>query len=394
MKTHHFKSLIFAFFLVACNSIAAPTATPTQPKPTSTPTATYTPSPTPTQTPIPTPIGGSEPRVAFIGKDSQGNYGIYVDGFYTRKPEKIASVSASKDYDGPNPTSMKWSSDGKKLIFVNGEPTKLSFFLFDAITGEVQEIAKVPNRQDVFYLLWSQDGKEIFFGTASRSNPQARDWKLGLSDGKLVETKYIGINSSFHVNSSINCDFSSLPSSIKSLFHYRDFVICFYPDMNAYYALSKNEKSTDLVLLSLTGEIGDILANFPVDFTTNGFIGLLLSPDKSQILIVGDGGIWPNGGGHQFAYVAQFDSLPLDKSDSQLFDESTSYQQFVHVYGWSPDGQNYIVASGLWTDFKLAIIHGASGRVSYEYQIPDEIEPAIFITQGGGGIEMTWPSEP
>ena len=382
-------------FLTACRQTTLPTASATStaiPTDTHTPTATHTPSPTPTQTPIPTPIGGSEPKVAFVGKDSQGNYGIYVDGFFTRQPKKIAPISVSDEYTPF--LQMKWSSDGTKLIFIDGVPTaERSFFLFDAITGETREIAEAPNQEHIADLTWSQDGNEIFFTTFSSSNP-ASGWKLDLSSESFSETDEVpGINSSFHLNTSINCDFSSIPESIKSIYYEINLDgICFHPDLNAHYALRRNEDSTDLVLLSPSGEVGDTLVTFPAGFYTNGFISLLLSPDKSHLLIVGDGGIGTTG--HQFAYTAPLASLPLDKSNPQLFDESTASQHFVHVYGWSPDGKNYLVASGLWTDYKFAIIWAGNGNVLYEYKVPAGIEPAFFIIQSAYRYDMIWPVLP
>lgn len=405
MKKYISFSLIMVLGLVlsACGSatiFATPTATPTQPKPTSTPTATHTPSPTPTQTITPTPIGGSEPIVAFVGKDSQGNYGLYVDSFYTRRPKKIAPVPVFVNDRGFPYTyvPMRWSSEGKKLIFVNGELTKRSFFLFDTITGEVREIAKVPNGQNPFgELIWSQDGNEIFFSAASPGSRASHYWKLDLVSGKFTEitNEYYVVNSYFHVNSPINCN-NSLPSikSIKSFDHNNELdKVCFYPDLNSHGALKRNKESTDLVLLSANGEVDKILVKFPAGFYTNGWIGLSLSPDKTQILIVGDGGIGVTG--HLFVYLAQLISLPLDKSDPKLFQEYDPSQEMrIHVYGWSPDSQDYLIASGSESDYKLAVIQAASGNILSEYRIPSEIEPAILIYQSVIGIEMIWPSKP
>src|SRR5687768_10810982 len=82
----------------------------------------------------------------------------------------------------------------------------------------------------------------------------------------------------------INCD-NLLPSirSIKSLDNNNELDwICFYPDLNSHGALKLTEESTDLVLLSPSGEVDKILVKFPVGFHTSGWIGLSLSPDKSQ----------------------------------------------------------------------------------------------------------------
>lgn len=96
--------------------------------------------------------------------------------------------------------------------------------------------------------------------------------------------------------------------------------------------------------------------------------------------------------GHPFTYVVPLVSLPFDQSDPNLF-QGDAFNR-IHVYGWSPDGQNYLVASGYGTDYNLAIIHAASGKISYQYQVANEIEPAILIHQNASGIEMVWPSEP
>lgn len=78
MNIRKFISMMFTFFLVACSSIAAPTATFTPPVPTSTSTLTPTKTPAPTETPtptvVPTPLGGGSSYIL-----SSDCYGLYVN---------------------------------------------------------------------------------------------------------------------------------------------------------------------------------------------------------------------------------------------------------------------------------------------------------------------------
>ena len=359
---------------------------------TSTPTATPTPTHTrtPTIAPTSTPIGVTEPKIAFVGMDSQEGLGIYVDGFYRGKPEKIASISFPEDR--ASYLYMRWSPDGKQLVFENSnELNKSSFFLYDVASHSIREITKVPSGKYVFDFNWSPDGNTFYFGMASIG---ARSLfldeiyhKLDLSDGQISRVnEYYVISRNFLINNEINCH-NLLPSikSIKSLDNNNELDwVCFYPNLNSHGALKRTTESTDLVLLSPTGEVDKILVKFPVGFYTNGWLGLSLSPDKTQILIVGEGGDGTNSG--QFAYAVQLTSVPIDRR----LDLMSTYP-FIHVFGWSPDSKNYLAAE--WEN-RLLIIRASSRDVVYEYRIQNQVAPAFSIRQAVFGYDMVWPMLP
>jgi hypothetical protein len=321
----------------AVTSTSLPTAIPTS-------NTTPTPTSTPTITPTPTPIGAIEPKIAFVGKDSQGNLGIYVDGLYTGKPEKISPVTVPEE-NAPY-LALKWSPDGTKLMFVNNnEINRKSFFLFDSKTQDIQEITRVPSGQDVFGPNWSADGKFFYFSAASRSHPQAVNYKLDLSTRGMSQTDEISsINNNSHVNSLANCN-GQFPDGIRALtlggvgglgpngaIYDR---ICFYPALAQYGGLKYNEGSTEFNLLAEDGEVQKTLVTFPPNFFLNGSIDLSLSPDKSQLLIIGEGG--SDTAQAPFAFPIQLTNVPLDKSNLKLGGDNWSPLQ---VYGWSPDGMN------------------------------------------------------
>lgn len=386
MKTRRILiTCLILTFLTACQSIIpTPTTTPTTiPTQTFTPTSTSTSTPTPTFTPSPTPtsIGGSEPKVAFVGKDPQGNLGIYIDTFYTGKPEKISSVFAS--------VSMRWSPDGQQLMYWDeNEYKSRGIFMYDVSTEVVQEVAKVPGGKDVFDFNWSSDGNVIYFTAASRSNPTAVHYKLDLSNGQVSETKGTSFSSNnSHVNSgATNCDQASYPKAIYDLSLTGAYQIaCFYPELNAYSGLEYNDKTTNLILFTQDGKIDKTLAIFPAMFWSNGYIDLLLSPDKSQILIIGEGQV--TNGHTQFSYATQLANLPLDKSSPEIWKNWNP----IHVFGWSPDSLNYLVAD---QENQFAIIQASSGMVAYKYKIQNQVEPAFSIGQGASGYDMIWPVSP
>jgi WD40 repeat protein len=404
MKTRLILAIsLILTFSTACGQVPVP-PTPTVTStaiPTNTPTPTAT--PTPTITPTPTPIGAAEPKIAFVGKDSQGNLGIYIDGFYTEKPEKISSVTVSEE-NAPY-LYMRWSPDGTQLVFENNnELNRRSFFVFDAASKNIREITRIPSGKYVFDFNWSPDGNLYFAMASIGSGSIFLDelyHKLDLSNGQISRTKeYYPANSSSHVHNLTNCDWHSLTKAVQALLiggvggygpngavYDR---ICFYPDLNAYAGLKYNEQTTDFVSLTEEGEEDQTLATFPANFGLNASMDLSLSPDKSQILLIGEGGVWLSDSqfsGGQFAFTAQLTSLPINKSDPKILD--TWFP--IHVFGWSPDSLNYLAAE--W-EKRLLVIRAMSEDAVYEYTIQNEITPVFVVSQGASGFDMVWPVSP
>lgn len=395
--------------LSACAPALPPSPTVTStpiPTHTFTPRPTSTVTPTPTLTPVPTTIGLTEPKIAFIGKDLQGNLGIYVDGLYTGKPQKIAPATVTEERAAW--LGLRWSHDGSKLIFVNNnELNRESFYLYDSQTGEMQEITQVPRGQDVFSFNWSPDDTVFYFGAASRAHPQAMNYKIDLATRGMSQVNQgLAAAHNSHAHTQTDCNWESQPQTIRGLsmggvgglgpngvIYDR---ICFYPELNAYAGLKYNEETTDFVLLTEAGEEDRVLATFPANFGLNGFMDLSLSPDASQLLVIGEGSVEAFGNGCcQFAHLVQLSGPPADQSDKEIF---AGWPHFVHVFGWSPDGRNYLIAERDWNaaspEDKIEIVQADSGDVVYEYRIPSQVSPVFSIQQVITGYDMIWPAAP
>ena len=390
--------------LTSCSQASTPTATTTPTAiptntPTLTPTATAT--PTPTVTPTPTPLGASEPKLAFVGKDSQGNLGLYVDGLYTGQPEKVASITESEE--DATYLYMRWSPDGSQLVFENNnELNRRSFFLFDAASKEVREITRIPSGKYVFDLNWSPDGHLYFAMASIGAGSIFLDelyHKLDVSTGQISRTKeYYPANGNSHIRELTSCNWQSFPDAIRALtlggvggFGPNGAVydrVCFYPDLDAYAGLKYNEQTTEFVSFTEAGEEEETFAIFPANFGLNASMDLDVSPDRSQMLIIGNGGIWSSDNqfhGGQFAYVIDLSSLPLDISDPEILD--TWFP--AHVFGWSPDSKNYLRAE--WEQ-RLLVMGVMPGDISYEYKIQNGVTPLIAVSGNASGFDMVWPA--
>jgi hypothetical protein len=400
---------LILILLTACGPATVPTssatstAAPTKP-PTLTPSPTLT--LTPTVTPTPTPIGLTEPRIAFVGKDSQGQLGIYIDGFYTRQPKKIISLTVPEERAAY--LSLRWSPNGKKLMFVNNNSlNRESFFLFDTTTNLPQEITRVPSGQDVFGFGWSADGAVFYFSAASRSRPQAVSYKIDLSTRGVSQTNEVSSAShNSHSNGLTDCNWETTPQTIRDLtmggvggFGPNEVVydrVCFYPGLGLYGGLKYNEETTEFVLLTEEGEEEQTLVTFPADFGLNGFMTLSTLLDASRVLVIGEGGVQGFGNGCcQFAYIVDRSEAPLDRTDKEIF---AGWPHFIHAFGWSPDGLNYLIAERDWNDpnpeDRFQIVHAESGEVVYEYRMPAQVTPAFSLGQVIAGYDIVWPALP
>jgi WD40 repeat protein len=395
--------LILAF-LASCGQAPIPAATITPTAiPTDTPTPTPTATPTPTITPTPTPLGASEPKLAFIGKDSQGTLGIYIDGLYTGQPEKISAVTVAEE-DAPY-LYLRWSPDGTQLIYENNnELNRRSLFVFDAASNGIREMTRIPSGKYVFDLNWSPDGNLYFAMASIGSGSIFLDelyHKLDVSTGQISRTKeYYPANQNSHVHGLTTCNWQLFPDAIRALsiggvggYGPNGAVydrICFYPELDSYGGLKYNEETTDFVLLTEEGQDDQTLAIFPANFGLNSSMDLSLSPDESQILMVGEGGVWSSDSqfsGGQFAYVIDLSSLPIDISDPEIL--GTWFP--THVFGWSPDSKNYLVAK--WEQ-QLLVMGAMLEEMVYEYPIPNEVTPLFVVSGGASGFDMVWPPLP
>jgi hypothetical protein len=393
-------------FVTACGQAPAPTATTTPtavPTSTPTPTPTATATPTPTITPTPTPLGASEPKLAFVGKDSQGNLGLYVDGLYTGQPEKIASITVSEE-DAAY-LYMRWSPDGSQLVFENNnELNRRSFFLFDTASKGVREITRIPSGKYVFDLNWSPDG-HLFFAMASIGAGSIfldeLYHKLDVATGQISRTKeYYPANGNSHIREFASCNWQSFPDAIRALtlggvggFGPNGAVydrVCFYPDLDAYAGLKYNEQTTEFVSFTEAGEEQETFAVFPANFGLNASMDLDVSTDQSKMLMIGNGGVWSSDNqfhGGQFAYVIDLVNLPLDIRDPEILDNWFP----AHVFGWAPDSKNYLRAE--WEQ-RLLVMGAIPEEVVYEYTLPTDVTPLFVVSGNASGFDMVWPASP
>lgn len=164
-------------------STRMPSLTPTL---TLTRTPTKTPTPTYTSTPTPTLIGVIEPLLAYVGFDSKGQYGIYIDGFYSNTPKKITGLNFPEDqYKG---SMMKWSKDGKYLAFdaynSNNEP---AIYLYDTTLDESYEIVQIPRNERTISLMWSSNNQSLFVYTYSNNDSK---WIIDIPMKKLTKIRF------------------------------------------------------------------------------------------------------------------------------------------------------------------------------------------------------------
>jgi hypothetical protein len=74
------------------------------------------------------------------------------------------------------------------------------------------------------------------------------------------------------------------------------------------------------------------------------------------------------------------------------------WPHFIHAFGWSPDGMNYLLAERDWNDpnpeDRFEIVQAESGEVVYEYKLPAQVTPAFSIGQVISGYDIVWPALP
>lgn len=384
-----------------------PTATQT-PMPTTTPEPTNTPLPTFTPTVIPTIIGGSEPLIAYMAKDKQGNLNLYIDGFFTEQPKLIMPIYLPED---TIISVIKWSPDGRTLAFGNGKENGDRWLIvYDLETDAFQDVYKVPSGRYVDQLEWSEDNNVLTFVTANLRppGPNLAIRRINLSDLIYlpVEVENLWINNVTRVDTQARCHDTRNPV-IRRLFKagYQD--ICYFPEIGLYGAITGSEGGVDYVLLSEDGQVQKTLMRFPAEFSTGGSINLLLSPDASRVLMIGVP-CRPSGDGREcgvsFAIPISMTETAIARSDAEeLFYKESVLKMTppphvlhkVYVYGWSPDGRNYLaireyldqyVAESYKSPPECVVLNADYGDVIYTYQFPGDLQEV-----SGFGYHLVWP---
>jgi len=312
---------------------------------------------------------------------------------------------------------MKWSQDGRKLVFTNQDENQEKWlFAYDVVEQDFQKLYKIPTWRSVGDIKWNADGSNITISTVNSAccNPGWAYYRINLSDGTTEQIKGNGfwINSVSKVDSQITCPDYRDPTN-KRLRSAGYDGICYFPDLGLYGGLKYQVDRVDYDLLSEDGQVQKTLVRFPPGMFTNGVIDLLLSPDKSKVLLTGEPTRLVTNymeGGIPFAFpVSMTDPSVKLTSPETLYYDGPVYEANPpphvlyrrYVYGWSHDSRNYIEVRVYFDGYdrvtylaqgEFVIINADSGSVMYMYDFKDDIQP--FITTWGSGFHIVWPGQP
>ncbi len=358
-------------------------------------------------------VGGSEPKIAFIAKDVQGDINLYVDGFFTGEPRSITKILLP---EGDSTMEIKWSPDGRKLVFTNhDENQELWVFVYDSEENDFQRLYKVPAGRYVSDYKWSADHYTFIMQTVNARccEPGWAYFQINFADGNLERVQGDGfwINSVSRANSQSICFVRTKQIQRMQSAGYRE--VCYFPEIGLYGGLKYEEHAVEYYLLSEDGQVQKTLLRFPTDFGTNGAIDLLLSPDKSRVLMIGE----PlrllgrdTERGIPFAIPISMTDISVGTAEPEtLFYSGPIYEATPPphelmsklVYGWSPDSRSYLEARFFFDGYdrvnftgrgEIIVINADSEDAVYSYDFPSDV--VALITPYGSGFDIVWSSQP
>ncbi len=439
------KKLILSCFLILCACTASPdlvatqtatlpptsTATPSQtPTLTFTPTLTLTPTVTPTFTPTPTPVGGGVVKIAFIGRDQQGEYAMYIGNPHTSTYTAVTPIEyAPNPYidqqeipDRTGAISLAWSPDGRYLAFNTGSVAQDSLSVLDVETGLIQKIHELPKGSWVDKIDWAPGDQRVFA------------YKVSSFSGTFRSDFWIG-----------NLDKSEPVNFARNAFGMRGWS----PDGSAYYFSSSPLRRYE----PYTGKTTTI--NEPRVTGFNGGYSLQYLPDIDDFL-VGAFSVEENGDLTSSLFFLN-NPTPLAINGMDFGPETLSFSPdrkrlylrayslaciliidnqavtcledtFTGFFGWTPDSSGLVVMtrtdeaeeilSGVFDETKnpnesdkyaaydeqvprilqLAVADAATGEILTTIPFPKDIQPMIKIANqqndNGWGLGLHWQTQP
>jgi hypothetical protein len=455
-------SILLIFMTTACNpsqaklatavsqtgtSLAAlvtatltPTLSPTaMPSPTVTVTPTLMPTPTSTNTPTPTPtpIGGGVLRIAFIGKDDQENYALYIGNLNTSEFSSIEPISyeqdPSSDFLGPvnrwGGISLGWSPDGRQLVFNTGASQNDRLKLLDVSKGEVTELQELPNGSWIDRIAWPpNNGSLVAYQQAiiRGHNINPSQWVVDVSNDNIVEVAdyqdYYGLlgwspdgNALYYRDGSwepirydpINQTQTRLtpPPGRRQV----QFPLVYIPEIDAFLDTYNTKDANcptqyDLYLNGSTSPqtICDVNLDyhFPATIST--------SPDGNWLFWRG------NTYQHDSAYLLDLNTLTLRNLGDSI----------IWLLGWTPDQSGFIAVmfaeggrdlfeplylgedsqfesqmdSQIASIIQIAFIDAATGNLKHIYPFPSAVQPMIklynFHSDDGIGLSIHCQTQP
>jgi hypothetical protein len=310
---------------------------------------------------------------------------------------------------------VKWSPDVKKLLFVKGDEYKQRWlFLYNLITGEFRKLYLVPAGRYIHLINWSlgPDSVVLVMANEKPPGPALSYLQIDLKSGELTAASskiyWFDINDVTRANSQTKCHDSSDPI-IQRLQNAGYRKICYYPEIGLYGGSKESESGVDYVLLSKDGQVQRTLIHFPVNVSC-GTIDLLLSPDKSRLLLLGDPSRFlPSRRSWEGGIPIAIPISVIDSSIPTVDPETLFYNEPIFeitppphvlwrflVYGWSPDSRSYLAArfyidsydaTNYTAQGEFIVINADSGDIVFTYNFADDIDPFLTLFSG---FDLVW----
>jgi len=426
------------------------TATAT-PSPTSTVTSTITPTPSPssTPTPSPTPMGGGIPCIAFIGNDEQGNYSLYIENLNTNEYTAVVPISyeenVSQEWVGPigrwGNISIGWSPDGSQIVFNTGAYVNDSLRLLDVNTGEVTELAKIPNGSWISRIAWSPINRSLVAYEQAKSGGSSirpSIWIANTDNNQVLSVadtseypSMIGwspdANALYYFNGSNTMSYNPVTQSKKEMDQPKT-------RLGGRYILGSPPKYLPEIdaFLDIPGTNDpncpwEYLFYFKDETAPKSICGIgyhypsteSISPDKNWLFIRGNIYL------HESAYLVDLNTLTLKELGDSI----------IWLLGWTPDNTGFITV--MYTDegreindqlmqeygtltgaeyrnryqeylsefdsqlpkmLQIAIINANTGDLEHIYPFPSTIRPMIKVdnlhSDDGKGLGISWLTQP
>lgn len=400
--------IMLSLVLCACNSLTPaipqtptqastltpnPTNTPTPthtftPTPSTTPTVTIIPSPTSSPAPTSTPIGGKTSFLAFIGRDKNNSYNLYVVNMYNgeiiTKETLVYDLDPGWEVDAAPMSrggfySISWSGDASKIIFNTGGFLSNSIELFDNRTQTLKKIVDLPLNSGTEQFIWSPENTSWVaykLATASRVQMYRNIWFVDLSQESIYPVS-ITEKTSFNLHFNWSSDGLKLWSIIDTGLGL--IIREFNPSNGNTQIIIKTEE--------------DIVSRITKHMSPSGTWEFIKhNPLKRSHSSIID---WErNNSVLTNCLVIGFLGWSPDEKSSVVFCFKERGVEQFNEYAYKQDFEKNINAV-ISEVFQIAVLENSTGNILYFYSFPTEITPMIplynyHLDNLGWGLGIGW----